>query len=819
MSRRDHLRFGRAFGPGATLGGTRFLTGGIRRAARDGSEVDMNSLPDWARNLGPGWVRRIGAPLDDPGRVKPALIGQIRDDGYWQGLPLGGFGSGSIGRTYRGDFARWHLDVGRHHYETVPANQFSVYVDDGRDAEATVLCAGKPEGVLGSWQWDYPAGAGVYHALFPKAQFVYDPDIVGVDLAMKQFSPIIPHNYRETSYPVGIFEATATNNRSRTVTVTVMFTWQNTVGCETWNYCIHGDYNRKVEEDAEGGRVVGVVLGTQSNEIGGARRGEFCLAAKEVPGTSVTFRTRFKTGGDGWDLWEDFVDDGRLNDEDDQRPAEWGENIGAAVAITFRLEPGQTKVVPFALSWDFPAMQFGWGVEWYKRYTKFYGTSGDNSFQICKDALEEYRDWEAEIDAWQRPILADPTKPDWYKAALFNELYYLVDGGTAWENGRVGDLEPGEGKFTYLECFDYPFYSTLDVRFYSSFALLMLWPELEKQELCQFADTVNWEDLSPVTITSNGSSAVRKKAGAIPHDLGNPWESPWLKANSYTWQDINIWKDLNSKFVLMVYRDYVALGDRSLVDYCWPAVKSAIAYLKEMDKDGDGLPENEGVPDQTYDTWPMKGASAYCGGLWLASLRAGKIMAEIEGDRETAELYDKWFHQALASYERLLWNGEYYNYDAAGNGHSDSIMADQLAGQWYAQVCGLPNIVPQDHVLSVLRKVYEYNLLGFKDGMIGAVNGIRPDGSMDRTCEQSEEVWTGTNYALAGFMIQNGLEEEALRLARGIYRVTYETRGYWFRTPEAWDEHCEFRASLYMRPQAIWAMQYAYEKRRNRVEG
>ncbi len=33
---------------------------------------------------------------------------------------------------------------------------------------------------------------------------------------------------------------------------------------------------------------------------------------------------------------------------------------------------------------------------------------------------------------WQRPVLSDPRLPDWYKSALFNELYVLVDGGTLW---------------------------------------------------------------------------------------------------------------------------------------------------------------------------------------------------------------------------------------------------------------------------------------------------------------------------------------------------------------------------------------------------
>jgi non-lysosomal glucosylceramidase len=37
--------------------------------------------------------------------------------------------------------------------------------------------------------------------------------------------------------------------------------------------------------------------------------------------------------------------------------------------------------------------------------------------------------------------------------------------------------------------------------------------------------------------------------------------------------------------------------------------------------------------------------------------------------------------------------------------------------------------------------------------------------------------------------------------------VIYESKGYWFRTPEAWDVTGNFRASMYMRPAAVWAME------------
>ena len=51
-----------------------------------------------------------------------------------------------------------------------------------------------------------------------------------------------------------------------------------------------------------------------------------------------------------------------------------------------------------------------------------------------------------------------------------------------------------------------------------------------------------------------GERRERKVEGALVHDLGSPSEEPVTKYNSYNFQDVSRWKDLGSKFVLMVYR-------------------------------------------------------------------------------------------------------------------------------------------------------------------------------------------------------------------------------------------------------------------------
>jgi len=118
---------------------------------------------------------------------------------------------------------------------------------------------------------------------------------------------------------------------------------------------------------------------------------------------------------------------------------------------------------------------------------------------------------------------------------------------------------------------------------------------------------------------------------------------PFIAVNEPGWQDTNDWKDLNSKFVLMVYRDYVLTGrtDAAFLRRTWPAEKAAIEYLRQFDHAVD--PENGGYPDQTYDDWVTSGVSAYSGGLWLAALRAAEETARTLGDMKTAAEYHAFF--------------------------------------------------------------------------------------------------------------------------------------------------------------------------------
>ena len=770
------------------------------------------------------WKRPIGAPLTNPGTKKPALDGGHIDDGYWQGAPVGGFGAGTFSRTYRGDFARWHMKGGVHKYQTVWANQFAMFQKADGDAEgaARVLTAAHPTNqALSSWSWDYPVGAGDYYALYPKSWFDYRWDKFPAHVVLEQFSPILPDNYKESSYPVAVYRWHAENPTKHRVTVSVLLSWQNMVGQfrtfrrDLSGAIFAGDRNHAAHEAlGSAGTMKGMVF--DRNHIADSVQedwdGQFAIAALESPGLEISYQTTFASDRDGREVWAPFSKDGRLANSDDSWTSS-DEPIAGAIAVRFTLEPGEKRVVPMVISWDLPIVEFGSGRKWHRRYTDFYGTNGRNAWAIAADALKNASTWSDAIDSWQSKYVNDESKPEWYRGMLFNELYVLADGGAFW--GRpVGSDPKAPPVYSFMECYDYPYYETLDVRFYGSMPLLKFWPELEKGVMREFAATVPqeanekmewiWKTLESKELTFR----IRKAKGAVPHDLGVPQEDPFKQINQFSWQDTNGWKDLNPKLVLMIYRDFVLTGrkDTAFLRDTWPAVQESIAYLQKYDHDGDGLPENEGYPDQTYDTWLVKGESAYSAGLYLAALRSAEEIAKHLRDSTAAVKYHDLFTKGQASYVNKLWNGEYFRYDTASE-YRDDIQADQLAGQWYADMTGLGDIVPRDMRSSTLKKIYAFNVMKFSGGSMGAVNGIAPDGSLVTTNEQVQEVWTGTTLGLAAFMLGEGMKEEAFKTAWGIYHTSYETKGYWFRTPEAWDITGNYRASMYMRPAAIWAME------------
>ncbi|PIG90505.1 GH116 family glycosyl hydrolase [Gloeocapsopsis sp. IPPAS B-1203] len=789
------------------------------------------------------WNRPIGLGWDKPYIVRMA---SNLDDGPWHGMPLGGFGAGCIGRASRGDFNLWHIDGGEHTFKSIPACQFSVFEQQASTSQAFALCTEPPtDNTLAAWQWYPGQGKGVYHALYPQSWFVYE-NVFQAQLSCVQFSPILPENYQETSYPVAVFAWTAHNPTNQPLTLSIMLSWQNTVGwfqnaiknpeirmrddgSPVYEYepCLGnsaGNLNRWIAED----NYCACLLERTGSDLQDGI-GQWAIATTQQPNVELFYHTRWNPKGDGAEIWHSFANNGSLPNTEDTTPAGEQEQLAAAIAVRFTLQPGETREIPFAIAWDFPVTEFAPGVKYFRRYTDFFGRGGNNAVAIAQTALQNYQTWQKQIQAWQQPILDREDLPSIFKMALFNELYDLTSGGTLWS---AADERDPIGQFAVLECFDYRWYESLDVRLYGSFALLMLWSKLEKSVIRAFARAIGQRDDRTRVIGYyytqglESPTALHKVAGATPHDLGAPNEHPWEATNYTSYQDCNLWKDLSCDFVLQVYRDFVLTGatDWELLWDCWSAVVQTLTYLKTFDLDEDGIPENSGAPDQTFDDWRLQGISAYCGGLWLAALEAaiaiGKTLLSYPEDHpaskilaaapdyplipETIEIFQSWLERSRPIYQEKLWNGQYYRLDS--NSGSDVVMADQLCGQFYARLLKLPDIVPQECAAQALNTVYDACFLKFHDGQFGAANGLKPDGLPENPkATHPLEVWTGINFGLAAFLMQMGMKSEAWRMTQAVVQQVYDN-GLQFRTPEAITAKGTFRACHYLRPMAIWAI-------------
>ncbi|KAK4341185.1 hypothetical protein RND71_039686 [Anisodus tanguticus] len=803
----------------------------------------------------------------------------------YHGVPLGGIGAGSIGRSLRGEFQRFQLFPRKCEDTPILANQFSVFISRPNGEKfSTVLCSRGPEELktdtglgIESWKWKLDGENCTYYALYPRAWTVYegvpDPELI---IVCRQLSPFIPHNYKDSSFPVTVFTFTLSNSGNTDADVTLLFTWANSVGGISG--FSGGHVNKKIlMEDS----VHSILL--HHNTSDGLPPVTFSIAAQEVPDVRVSECPCFLISGESEimtarDMWREIEEHGsfdHLKDAQTLVASGKGSSTGAALAASVKVPSGAVRTVTFSLAWDCPEIRFPRGKTYHRRYTKFYGVQGEGSASIAHHGVLEHNNWEREIDKWQKPILEDTSLPEWYRITLFNELYYLNAGGTIWTDGSLPmqnfgtirerkfsldktkpdsektlkldeqnetymgllsrmkstvnqlqtpvtsnsafgpyllqDGEENIGQFLYLEGIEYHMFNTYDVHFYASYALLMLFPKLELSIQRDCAMAVMMHDPSKMKIMSDGTWVSRKVLGAVPHDIG--LNDPWFEVNAYNFYNSDRWKDLNSKFVLQVYRDFVATGDKKFAKAVWPSVYIAIAYMDQFDKDGDGMIENEGFPDQTYDAWTVSGVSTYSGGLWVAAVQAASAMAREVSDDAAADYLWAKFQKAKSVYEKL-WNGSYFNYDNSGRRSSSSIHADQLAGQWYARASGLSPIADEEKIRSALKKIYDFNVLKHKGGMRGAVNGMLPNGKADMLAMQSREIWTGVTYSLAANMIQEGLVDIAFQTASGIHSTAWSDKGlgFGFQTPEGWNTYDHYRSLCYMRPLAIWAMQWALSK-------
>lgn len=381
---------------------------------------------------------------------------------------------------------------------------------------------------------------------------------------------------------------------------------------------------------------------------------------------------------------------------------------GVLTAVARRdLQPGESSDLYFALAWHFPTWQSSDGEALRHRYAKDFADAG----AVMEKALQDAGIIEQSIAAWQSKVYA-ANAPAALKDAVINSLYVLARNTWWMDDGRFFQSE------SFTGC---PITETLVCRFNGSFPLALLFPECERATMREFART-------------------QAESGQIAFGFGSPagTQTPMMHLQ------IPI---VSSEYALLVWRNYALWKDDAYLNEAYPSMKRAIQFGMTLDTDGDGLineaPGSEtGFPaNQYYDIWPWWGTSAYTASIWLAALKAGVAAAEKQGDAEFATELKSWFDRGVAAYNDKLWIGSYYRLYSGTEGHvaSDTSLTNALCGQWFAYAAGLGELVPSERVESVIDTILRLNT---KATAHGAVNGVKPDGTVDESFKDHSAVIT-----------------------------------------------------------------------------
>ncbi|MBR0510862.1 MAG: hypothetical protein IJJ85_12160 [Clostridia bacterium] len=428
-------------------------------------------------------------------------------------------------------------------------------------------------------------------------------------------------------------------------------------------------------------------------------------------------------------------------------PEEFG---AAALCSTVQLAPGEKKTVRFILTWYFPNHYTEDG----RRLGHYY----ENLFDGAAQANAFLRD---------RPEVFD-------KAAAFARLLYDTDLPAVYPDCWSGHLSTivkcswylKDGKFGLWEGLGFCGFHTTDITYHASFGLLALFPDLQLGQMRMGA-------------------AFQREDGRVHHFF-----TPDLDHVGSGYERV----DMNNQFVLMVLRDYLYTGDAGYLKDMWPHVVSAVDSIGALDSDGDGLPDRD-TKRNTYDAWNFSGTPVYISLLWLAALKAAARMADETGDPARAEAWRRLLEKGLASLENRLWNSEYYDLWRAGTEKDETLMTDQLDGEWFLRAAGIGGNLCDERIRAVMRVILERNF--DPDG--GLINASCPEGRhttrySHKNC-QVEATWTGIGYAMAALCLRVGMREDADALVTAI-------RDNQARFGALWD-HWEC-GHHYTRPMSSW---------------
>ena len=595
---------------------------------------------------------------------------------------------------------------------------------------------------------------------YPLGLVDYTDDACPVAVRLEAYTPFIPLNRDESSYPVIVMRYTLTNTSSTSQDVAIAGWIENisnrglgkkAQGKKVSAYrelenitlveCSAEFSNSKLASQPDHCTMALGILGNERPELAGL--------ASDVAGAEDAFASK---GG---------IKDGDRVERDFKQPA--FDSIGRQL----ELAPGESQTVSFAVSWCFPQVRYGVGFGrgakatalGRNHYATVWPTASRASGQLASRADELYATTKSWVDTWY-----DSTLPYWFLERTFISINCMQTqmAQRVFAPGSETDhynLEEGvrccPGNCTHV--WNY------------AQGLARVFPEVERECRDKVEYGLGFDDETGLIYFRYSVKGKKgKKDEAIDGTCGT---------------------------IIRVLRESQMTTDYRFLSSIWERVKLSMDHIiQKWDQDEDGL--LEGAQHNTLDE-PWYGEVHWLINVYHAALKAAAVMARQMKQPTVAERYERIVAKGAPAMVDLLWREEFGYFihkpgesDAEKHGSTNGCHIDQVLGDSWLHEVGIDPILPKDKIRRSLQSLWKYNFTpdvgAFRKvmttgrwyaaaGDAGLVMCSFPNGKIEPKSGHKgyagylNECMTGFEWQVAAHMIREGMLEQGLAIGKAIY--------------------------------------------------
>ncbi len=693
------------------------------------------------KKLSRDWI----ASLHARGEALSASTGELA----YIGMPISGMGTGQVYLGGDGQLWCWNLDATKDAKHTPKGLRFME-----PDAADSTLSQGFALQVNGQVHTlDAEGFAEVkFTNRYPMGRVEYMDPACPLTVELEAFTPFIPLNRDDSSYPVIVMRYALTNTCAVAQDVAIAG-WiegvaqfdSDATGAKS-RTCVYQELGdiATVECTAEVQEANAIALGILGNEK-----------------PELVSITKVGRGPEGIFSSDTVVPDGTRRVRPPSGPS------GASLGRRLTLNTGESKTVSFTVSWRFPRVRYGTAfgkgpkatAVGRNHYATLWPTASQSASQMASRQTELYGATKNWVDTWY-----DSTLPYWFLERTIvpiNCMQTQVAQRVYPEGSDLDHYNLEEG----VRCCPG---NCTHVWNYAQ-GLARVFPEIERE--CR--DRVEY---------------------GLGFDAANG-----MVYFRYTMQDGKNGRDdaLDGTCgtIIRVLRESQMTTDYRFLAGIWDRVKLSMNFvINEWDSDEDGI--LAGAQHNTLDE-PWYGQVHWLINVYHAALKAAAVMARQMNQPAVAERYDRIVAKGAPAMLDLLWNEKFgYFIHKPGeaedqkHGSTNGCHIDQILGDSWLHEVGIDPILPKDKIRQCLQSLWQYNFTpevrAFRkvmtNGRYYAAAGdaglvmcsfphgkIEPKSGHESYAGYLNECMTGFEWQVAAHMIREGMVKEGLAIGKAIH--------------------------------------------------